>query len=151
MHMRVVYAEPYRALRMVGGLGPLQSEAVNGTMTVTFKPIDGSGGKATRILWEYVVGGYMRYKVDTISVAVDKVLEGQLGGLVKLLGPVKPAESAPAPAIEPEPVVNDAPAAEEPAGYTPDPSRDEAAAGESVKSALDKMFPKKRTNVPEGR
>ena len=95
MHMRVVYAEPNRALRMVGGLGPLQSEAVNGTMTVTFKPVDGSGGKVTRILWEYVVGGFMRYKSDTISGAVDKVLVGQMDGLVKLLGPVQAVAAIP--------------------------------------------------------
>ncbi|MBB4612200.1 SRPBCC family protein [Novosphingobium taihuense] len=94
MHMRVVYAEPYRALRLVGGLGPLQSEAVNGTMTVTFKPVDGSDGKTTRILWEYVVGGFMRYKTETISGAVDKVLAEQIAGLAKLVGPVaKPVQS----------------------------------------------------------
>lgn len=96
MHMRVVYAEPYRALRLLGGLGPLQSEAVNGTMTVTFKPVDGSGGKTTRILWEYVVGGFMRYKTETISGAVDKVLAEQIAGLSRLIGPA--AESAQAPA-----------------------------------------------------
>ena len=45
MHMRVLYAEPYRALRMTGGLGPLQSEAVTGTMTVTFKPVVLPSGK----------------------------------------------------------------------------------------------------------
>lgn len=147
MHMRVVYAEPYRALRLVGGLGPLQSEAVNGTMTVTFKPIDGSGGKATRILWEYVVGGFMRYKTETISGAVDKVLAEQIAGLTRLLGPAgqavpsRPApvaaDEAMAPKVAAEPVSD-----EEPAEYTPDPTKDEAAAGESVKSALDKLFGK---------
>lgn len=37
-HMRVIYAEPERFLRMTGGLGPLQSEAVQGTLTMTLKP-----------------------------------------------------------------------------------------------------------------
>ncbi len=150
MHMRVVYAEPYRALRMVGGLGPLQSEAVNGTMTVTFKPVDGSGGKMTRILWEYVVGGYMRYKADTIAGAVDKVLEGQLGGLVKLLGPVQPA-TALAPVIADDAVEPEVQATEDAPSYTPDPARDDEAAGESVKSALDKLFPRNDTNAADGR
>jgi uncharacterized protein YndB with AHSA1/START domain len=150
LHMRVVYAEPYRALRMVGGLGPLQSEAVNGTMTVTFRPVEGSGGKVTRILWEYVVGGYMRYKADTISGAVNKVLEGQLGGLVKLLGSVEPV-AASAPVIAAEAVGPEAPVAEDMPSYTPDPARDEEAAGESVKSALDKLFPKNGTNAADGR
>lgn len=146
MHMRVIYAEPDRALRLAGALGPLQSEAVNGTMTVTFKPVDGADGKGTRILWEYVVGGYMRYKTDTIAPAVDKVLAEQIGGLTKLLGPLvaKPAESVVAP--EPE-----AAKTEEQADFVADPSKGEAAAGESVKAALDKMFTKKKSTEPEGR
>lgn len=45
-HMHVVYAAPSRALRMKGGLGPLQSEAVDATLTVTLKPVDGG----TRVL-----------------------------------------------------------------------------------------------------
>lgn len=151
MHMRVVYAEPYRALRMVGGLGPLQSEAVNGTMTVTFKPVDGSGGKATRILWEYVVGGFMRYKSDMISGAVDKVLAGQLDGLVKLLGPAHPIADKVEPSVAAEPVSAEPAVTEETSSYTPDPARDEEAAGQSVKSALDKLFPKKDGETPAGR
>lgn len=145
MHMRVVYAEPYRALRMVGGLGPLQSEAINGTMTVTFAPIDGAAGKGTRILWEYVVGGYMRYKTDTIAGAVDKVLGEQLAGLTRLVGPLAPKPATPAPEA-----ASTAPAADEAPAYTPDATQDEAAAGESVKAALDKLFKKKDEAVPSG-
>ncbi|MBB3859073.1 uncharacterized protein YndB with AHSA1/START domain [Novosphingobium hassiacum] len=142
MHMRVLYAEPYRALRLTGGLGPLQSEAINGTMTVTFKPIDGPGGKGTRILWEYVVGGFMRYKTDVISGAVDKVLTEQLGGLIKLLGPLASKPSV--PSLAPELPPTD----EEPA-FSADPAKDETAAGESVKAALDKMFKKKSVSSSE--
>ena len=83
-HMQVIYAAPGAALRMSGGLGPLQSEAAIGTLTVTFKPTAGG----TRILWEYVVGGYMRYKVDEIAPLVDKVLGEQLGFLAARLGPL---------------------------------------------------------------
>ncbi|MGV3512641.1 MAG: SRPBCC family protein [Novosphingobium sp.] len=172
MHMRVVYAEPYRALRLVGGLGPLQSEAVNGTMTVTFKPVDGSSGKATRILWEYVVGGFMRYKTETISGAVDKVLAEQIAGLTKLIGPSSPApvpasapssrpgpesDGEPAPALIAEPLPEAVSAGEEAAevkevpSYTPDPTKDDAAAGESVKSALDQLFRQKDDRLPPGR
>lgn len=144
MHMRVLYAEPFRALRMTGGLGPLQSEAVVGTMTVTFKPVDGANGKGTRILWEYVVGGYMRYKTETIAGAVDKVLNEQLVGLIKLVGPLQSKavqERAPELVAEPLPIT------EGPA-FTPNPANDEAAASESVKAALDKMFKKKDEKPP---
>ena len=87
-HMRVVYADPGKALRMVGSLGPLQSEALTGTMTITLKP----GGAGTRVVLEYIVGGYMRYKVEEIAPAVDKVLAEQLAGLAASLSP--PAEAA---------------------------------------------------------
>lgn len=93
-HMVVLFADPPRALRMRGGLGPLQGEPATGVLTITLKPVDGG----TRILWEYVVGGYMRYKVDTISLAVDGVLAQQLGRLVNLLGPLDLPEEAQPPA-----------------------------------------------------
>lgn len=144
MHMRVLYAEPNRALRMTGGLGPLQSEAVTGTMTVTFKSVDLPSGKGTRILWEYVVGGYMRYKTDTIAGAVDKVLAEQLASLVKLVGPL--------PAHIPVAAADGVAETESPSGKSPvaapDLALDEAAAGESVKAALDKMFKKKEGTPP---
>ena len=94
-HMRVVYADPGKALRMVGALGPLQSEALTGTLTITLKP----GGAGTRIVMEYVVGGYMRYKVEEIAPAVDKVLAEQLAGLAGSLGtPVEVADPVAEPA-----------------------------------------------------
>ena len=110
-HMRVVYADPGKALRMVGALGPLQSEAVDGTMTITLKPdgVGKPGGAGTRIVLEYIVGGYMRYKVEEIAPAVDKVLAEQLAGLAASLRP--PGEAAD-PAVEPaRPKVKAKPAA----------------------------------------
>ena len=81
-HMHVIYAAPARALRMKGGLGPLQSEAVDATLTVTLKDTP----EGTRILWEYVVGGYMRMKTSEIAPLVDKVLSEQIEGLAKTFG-----------------------------------------------------------------
>lgn len=101
-HMRVVYVEPGKALRMNGALGPLQSEAVNATLTITIKPTpDGS-----RILFEYVVGGFMRYDLNQIGPAVDKVVTAQLTHLAAKLGPVaEPVATPPAPAVpEQEPL-----------------------------------------------
>ena len=37
-HMRVIYVAPGSTLRMSGGLGPLQSEAVTGVLTMTLGP-----------------------------------------------------------------------------------------------------------------
>jgi uncharacterized protein YndB with AHSA1/START domain len=82
-HMRVVLADRPKALRVIGALGPLQSEALQGTLTVTLKPIDGG----TRLTWEYVVGGYMRYTREQIAPAVDKVIGEQLTRLAERLGP----------------------------------------------------------------
>jgi uncharacterized protein YndB with AHSA1/START domain len=95
-HMRVIYIEPPRALRLSGALGPLQSEALAATMTITIKPTE----KGSRILFEYVVGGFMRYKVDEIAPAVDRMLTAQLASLSGKLGPVAEAP-APKPAAGP--------------------------------------------------
>ena len=82
-HMRVVYAERAKALRMKGALGPLQTEAAEGTLSITLKP----SGPGTRIEWQYVVGGYMRFKPEEIAPAVNQVLEEQLTSLAARLGP----------------------------------------------------------------
>jgi hypothetical protein len=96
-HMRVIFVEENKALRMSGALGPLQSEAVLGTLTVTLKPIDGG----TRITFDYVVAGFMRYKQEQIAPAVDKVLGEQLTRLADKLGPkVSATEPKPAPGME---------------------------------------------------
>jgi hypothetical protein len=104
-HMRVVQAYPERALRMVGSLGPLQSEPVTGVLTIAISTTP----KGTRILWEYNVGGPMRYEVAVISKAVDGVMGAQLASLAKPLGVV--AMPAPPP-----------PAAEAPAEAGPEPA-----------------------------
>lgn len=80
-HMRVIFAQPGKVLRMQGALGPLQSEAVIGTLTVAMEPA--KDGKSTRVSFSYVVGGYMRYKVAEIAPAVDKVLGEQFKNLLQ--------------------------------------------------------------------
>ncbi len=88
-HMRIIHANPGKVMRLSGALGPLQSEALTGTLTITLKPVEGG----TRILWEYVVGGYMRFKPDEIAPAVDGVLAEQLGNLAALIGPLAAPEA----------------------------------------------------------
>jgi hypothetical protein len=85
-HMRVVYFDPrVRTIRLRGSLGPLQGEALTGTLTMTVEPA-GDGAKVT---WDYVVGGYARFPLRELAPAVDGVVAEQLNRLAALLGPVK--------------------------------------------------------------
>lgn len=79
-HMRVIFAQPGKVLRMQGALGPLQSEAVIGTLTVAID--SNKNGVGTKVSFSYVVGGYMRYKVSEIAPAVDKVLGEQFKNML---------------------------------------------------------------------
>ncbi len=90
--MRVIQAYPERALRMQGALGPLQSEPVIGILTIALS----KAGKGTRIVWEYNVGGSMRYEVPVIAKAVDAVMGQQMAALGKLLGPAAMPTGKPA-------------------------------------------------------
>lgn len=110
-HMTVVMAEPMKVLRMRGGLGPLQSEPVDGVLTITMQADKASGG--TRIVMEYVVGGHMRYEVPTISKAVDGVMSLQLGRLADKLGRVAEPSTATPSKADPKPAAK-APAKAEP-------------------------------------
>lgn len=79
-HMHIVDADPQAGmLRMTGGLGPLQSDAVNGTLTIRLKSV----GEGTRIEWTYVVGGFVGSKGGDLASAVDQVLAEQLGRLAE--------------------------------------------------------------------
>ena len=92
-HMHVIYADPQHGiLRMKGALGPMQGEALDGTLTVTLTRTD----SGTRIDFEYVVGGYMRMKSEEIAPAVDQMLGQQLAGLSRLFAPPA-AEAATTP------------------------------------------------------
>ena len=84
-HMRVIFSQPGKVLRMQGALGPLQSEAVLGTLTVAIEPLKSGGG--SKISFSYVVGGYMRYKTSEIAPAVDKVLGEQFKSLISPFAP----------------------------------------------------------------
>jgi len=97
-HMRVIYIEQNRALRMNGALGPLQAEAVQGTLSIVLKPNETGG---TRILWEYVVGGYMRQKTEQMAPLVDSVLGDQVTRLAARLNAPRDAVPAEAPAESP--------------------------------------------------
>lgn len=91
-HMHVVYADPQRGvLRMVGGLGPLQGDAVHGVLTITLKPTE----TGTKIEWEYRVAGAFSAAPAQIAPMVDRVLGEQLARLAALLTPPEAVAAKP--------------------------------------------------------
>jgi uncharacterized protein YndB with AHSA1/START domain len=81
-HLRVVYADAGKQLRLAGALGPLQGEGLAGTLTFTLTP----DGDRTAVELRYVVGGYRPGGLDGLAAPVDRVLAEQLGRLAKALG-----------------------------------------------------------------
>lgn len=73
-HMTVLTAMPGRMLRLSGGLGPLQSGAVNAVMTWTIKH-DGSGSE---VGVSYLVDGYFPGGLEAVRDDVDAVLGHQV-------------------------------------------------------------------------
>ncbi len=88
-HMQVITAIPGKALVFSGGLGPLQSMAVTGTMSFTFTEDNG----ATKLQVTYAVGGYLSGGLNTLAGPVDSVLTQQIGRLKSFieLGHPEPA------------------------------------------------------------
>lgn len=125
-HARVLFSKPGQLLRLSGAFGPLQGEALNGTLTIQIKATP--TGSALR--FDYVVGGYMRFKVADIAPAVDKVIGEQLIGLANALGgALPPSREEKAAAAE---------AAAKPAAETP-PAEDEPGLDAAVADLVEEM------------
>jgi len=80
-HMRVVHARPGELLRLQGGLGPLQGEAVAGTLDWRMKPVEGG----TEITQTYIVSGSIRAGAAIMAAPVGAVLDEQLSRLAAKL------------------------------------------------------------------
>ncbi|NIN37320.1 MAG: ATPase [Gammaproteobacteria bacterium] len=78
-HMQVVYVDPGTALRMVGGLGPLQGMGATGAMEFRLTPAEAG----TRLDYRYHVSGF---GIASMAEPVDRV---QLGQLERLKGYVE--------------------------------------------------------------
>jgi len=79
-HARVIFAAPNKQLRLSGALGPLQAEAVTGTLDIVISPAKAG----VRVTMGYVVGGYVRAGMTPIAPMVDKVLGEQLEELKRV-------------------------------------------------------------------
>ena len=87
-HARIVFLDRAKTLRLRGALGPLQGEAVVGTLTIELAP---DGDRGAKVTFDYVVGGYIRGGAESIAPAVDGVLGAQLAGLKAAVEATAPA------------------------------------------------------------
>ena len=69
-HMTVVYVDAGRLIRLEGGLGPLQAEAVVGAMSWSFEDQD----EGSRVIVTYKVSGSASVGLDEWAPTVDQVL-----------------------------------------------------------------------------
>jgi uncharacterized protein YndB with AHSA1/START domain len=76
-HMTVVYAAPGKALRLSGALGPLQTEAATGVLSLVLSAKDGG----TELVQTYSVGGYTKGGWAGWAPEVDGVLRNQMARL----------------------------------------------------------------------
>ena len=72
-HMEVVNFVPGRTLVMTGGLGPMQSMAVAGSLSVELTPADGG----TKLEMTYAIAGYSPQGMNSLAPVVDSVTAQQ--------------------------------------------------------------------------
>ena len=80
-HMRVLYAEPVKQLRLNGALGPLQELAVTGRMTWDIT----ATASGAQITMTYAVGGYAARPLSDLAPMVDEVLAVQVERLARFV------------------------------------------------------------------
>jgi len=86
-HMTIVYNDGGTALRLYGGLGPLQSTGAAGHLDFVLKP----AGTGTELTLTYDVGGYAKGGLaERFAAPVDKVLGEQVARLKKQVETGKP-------------------------------------------------------------
>lgn len=110
-HMQIVYVDPGRLLRLSGALGPMQGEAMAGTLTITLAAVKGG----TKLTFDYVVGGFSRIPIAQLAPAVDSVMGEQASRLAMALGPLVGGDKA-APLDKAPPAANDAAGGDVPTG-----------------------------------
>ncbi len=74
-HLELVYADPGKEIRLLGGLGPLQAMGLDGALTVRFTPIAEGGTTVTML---YNVSGFAHTGLETLAPIVDGVQTEQM-------------------------------------------------------------------------
>ncbi|MBD3668144.1 MAG: SRPBCC domain-containing protein [Kangiella sp.] len=82
LHMTIAHVNPGISVQMIGGLGPLQSLAVNGHMLWKFESTEDGN---TTLTLTYRVTGFINQNTEDWSKAVNGVLQQQVDSLSKLL------------------------------------------------------------------
>lgn len=86
-HMTVIYTDGATALRLSGGLGPMQFSGASGILGVALK----GAGATTEVTVTYDVGGYFKGGLaETAAAPVDAVLGEQVARLKKYIETGKP-------------------------------------------------------------
>ena len=82
-HLHIVFYNPPKEIRLVGGLGPLQQMGVNGTMSWRVEQAENAPRK---LVFEYRVHGHVEGGLTNIAPAVDAVIGEQHARLLERLG-----------------------------------------------------------------
>jgi len=99
-HMEVLRFAPGKTLVLSGAIGPLQSLAASGTMTIQLSP----GDAGTTMEVTYAVAGYLAAGMNTWAAPVDSVVTEQftrLKNYVEHGSPAAPLRTPPAQTSEP--------------------------------------------------
>jgi len=86
-HMEIVFFAPGRRLVLSGALGPLQSMAATGSMTIQLSAVEGG----TRLEVVYAVAGYSPAGMNALAATVDTVLGQQFTRLKNFVEKGDPA------------------------------------------------------------
>jgi hypothetical protein len=79
--MEVVFLDPGKLLRMTGALGPMQSMAVIGTLSVELSAPDGG----TKLVATYTAAGYFKGGMNVLAAPTDAVITEQFTRLKTLI------------------------------------------------------------------
>lgn len=92
-HLDVLWVAPEEALRLEGGLGPLQGLAIRGPLTFTLEPTE----EGTRVEVVYTVAGYAPDGLERWANPVDRVLAAQLRRLERYVETGNASAEKPSP------------------------------------------------------
>ena len=86
VHLRVVYADPPKVLRLEGALGPMQGLGAAGHLTWTLEAKD----DGTELVQTYDIGGHAKDGFNGLAPVVDRVLGEQAARLKQFVETGKP-------------------------------------------------------------